>query len=159
MGRIDAEKVDAAVAEIRSAELETGQVRCARLRSQAPVLQPDGRERAVAVSETLPGSHLVECRCAACRAGDALPLHLQGIPGAKQLTFIQPGKASMTPHEKRLREECRDSCAEYGDPPCFELDSWAGDPTYCVDCRGAAGEDVSADPQPLDDNAVVRPLL
>ena len=27
----------------------------------------------------------------------------------------------MTPHLRRLRSICQDSCAEYGDPPCYDL--------------------------------------
>ena len=33
-------------------------------------------------------THLILCRCPECKDGDALPEHLQGIPGAQQLTFV-----------------------------------------------------------------------
>ena len=67
----------------------------------------------------------------------------------------------MSGHETRLRSACRDRCAEFGDPPCFELDLWDGDAkdAYCVDCRRECGENVDEDAAPLDEHAVVRPLL
>ena len=67
----------------------------------------------------------------------------------------------MSFHEARLRSACLERCAEFGDPPCYDLDNW--DPeekdAYCVACRKECGEDVDDDPVPLDEHAVVRPLL
>lgn len=37
------------------------------------------------------------CRCEECRAGDELPVELQGIPGARQIAML-PSK-----HRPRLR--------------------------------------------------------
>lgn len=100
----------------------------------------------------LASSHLVECACPSCKAGDALPERLQGIAGAKQLTFIQPGKALMI-LDQQLRSICQSRCAEFGEPPCFEFNKFDG---FCKECREESGEHVD---EPLDPNAVVRPLL
>lgn len=62
-----------------------------------------------------------------------------------------------------LRSICQDACAEFGDPPCYEvhkdlravgkqLNPW----WPCADCLAAAGIEL---PEPLDPAAVVRPLL
>lgn len=103
---------------------------------------------------------LTECRCRECRAGDALPIHRQGIPGARQLTFIQPGAKRMSTMEDQLKEACRNDCAQYGEPPCFEI--VADEPSLgpwkpCADCLKACG--LPPDPEPLDPDAVVAPLL
>lgn len=64
----------------------------------------------------------------------------------------------MNAHERRLRSVCEERCG--GDPPCYVLDERASKPfAPCVDCRRECGEDVDGDPQPLDPNAVVAPLL
>lgn len=63
----------------------------------------------------------------------------------------------------KLRSICQDACAEYGDPPCYEvhedlravgkqLNAWSP----CAECLAAAGIET---PEPLDPNAVVRRLL
>lgn len=61
------------------------------------------------------------------------------------------------------RAICRERCAEFGDPPCFEVhaDIVGRDPdavewTPCRQCLGDLGIEVA---DPLDPNAVVRPLL
>lgn len=60
--------------------------------------------------------------------------------------------------EKLLRSLCQDRCAEFGDPPCYELAERGGDePAWCELCERDAGLDPK--PEPLDPNAVVRPLL
>lgn len=62
--------------------------------------------------------------------------------------------------EQLLKSECQDRCAEYGDPPCYEL---VEDPPSigpwraCADCLNACG--FPPDPEPLDPAAVVRPLI
>lgn len=55
--------------------------------------------------------------------------------------------------DKDLKEACRENCAEFGDPPCWEIDPGC-DP--CKECRLEVGDHI---PEPLDPNAVVRPLL
>lgn len=60
-------------------------------------------------------------------------------------------------HEEKLRSICQSRCAEYGDPPCYELDNREQVPVeFCTACRAEAGEEIV---EPLDPNAVVRPLL
>lgn len=52
---------------------------------------------------------------------------------------------------------CADRCAEFGEPPCYELDHQAGEAwTPCEECVLAA---YGKAPDPIDPNAVVRPLL
>lgn len=123
----------------------------------------------MAVPGALASSYLIECACPSCKAGDALPERLQGIAGAKQLTFIQPGKAPMKQdytlfeEDDRVREACRERCADVGDPPCWELnpgDGIAGgvDVRYapCRECLIECGIEPNEAPDPA---AVVRPLL
>lgn len=66
----------------------------------------------------------------------------------------------MTPDLEKLRAACRDNCAYYGDPPCFDLDD---DPTskgrdFCRECHEAAGISFN-EPSEFDPEAAVRPLL
>jgi hypothetical protein len=108
----------------------------------------------------------IRCRCRDCRTGDALPAHLQGIPGAYQTTFIVPGWAGAvtvrsdtmplpTFADEKLRSACQDRCADYGDPPCYELD----DPTChkpCADCL----RDIGIEPgDEFDENAAIGRML
>lgn len=100
------------------------------------------------------------CQCPECRAGDALPEHLQGIPGAWQAKLFPDGGRSM---EDPARASCRERCAIAGDPPCYDVhrdmieDGTAtGDWKPCADCLDEIGCEAV---DPLDENAVVRPLL
>lgn len=116
----------------------------------------------MAVPSALPAVEIIECKCAACRAGDALPEHLQGIPGAKQLAFVAPAREpALTLHLSKLRAACAGRCAAYGEPPCYEFDNASAwhEADWCKECRSDAGEDVDSDPEPLDPAAVVAPLL
>lgn len=123
----------------------------------------------MAVQAPLHGALLVECACPDCKRGDALPKRLHGIAGAKQLTFIAPGKAPMRQdytlfeEDSRVREACRSRCAEFGDPACWELNPGDGfkggvDCRYkpCRDCLIECGIEPNETPDPA---AVVRPLL
>lgn len=61
--------------------------------------------------------------------------------------------------EEALKEACRNDCAQYGEPPCFEVIADApslGEWKPCDDCIRAIGEEPS---EPLDPSAVVRPLI
>jgi len=62
-----------------------------------------------------------------------------------------------------LRSICQDACAEFGDPPCYEvhedlraagkqMNAWSP----CEDCLASAGIET---PEPLDPAAVIRNLL
>jgi hypothetical protein len=58
---------------------------------------------------------------------------------------------------------CQDSCAEYGDAPCYEVHEdlrragkAVGPWEPCEDCRKAVGVEVI---EPVDPSAVLRPLL
>jgi hypothetical protein len=57
----------------------------------------------------------------------------------------------------RIREACAEKCAEFGEPPCYELDAdvWAKEGP-CADCLRYCGIET---PEPLDPNAVVERLL
>lgn len=63
--------------------------------------------------------------------------------------------------EERLKSECQDRCAsEFGDPPCWEIvndEPSLGPWKACADCLKACG--LPPDPEPLDPNAVIVPLL
>jgi len=157
MAGIDA-RIPSTVRPRAGADVEADDLRSAGVPGGTPGLQQTGDTRAVALSGALSG-HLFECTCPVCRAGDALPAHLQGIPGAKQLTFVETGHAAVSTFERQVRDACRERCAEFGDPPCYRLDLWdRKHPTWCRECRAEAG-DVSEDPEPLDPAAVIGPLL
>jgi hypothetical protein len=102
---------------------------------------------------------LVECGCAECRSADRLPAYLQGIPGARQLTFIaRKGQAAV---KDPVRAACSERCAQFGDPPCYELEGTGpvDDPfiwTPCSECLADAGEIA---PAVLDPNAAIRNLI
>lgn len=95
------------------------------------------------------------CYCRECRAGDAMPDHLQGIPGTWQpKLFSTEGTMIM---EDPARAACRERCANVGDPPCYEVDADAGrEWTACDDCKRDVGAEVI---EPLDPDAVTRPLI
>lgn len=59
--------------------------------------------------------------------------------------------------DEALRDACQERCAGFGDPPCWELDRRENVPfDACADCVS----DVDGpQPEPLDPDAVVRPLL
>lgn len=50
-------------------------------------------------------------------------------------------------------EACRERCAAFGDPPCFRAEPGC---RPCLDCLAEAGEVLE---EPLDPDAVIRPLL
>lgn len=61
---------------------------------------------------------------------------------------------------KHLMSLCQDRCSEFGEPSCMQvvednpdLRPWRP----CRDCLEEAG--LPADPEPIDPDAVVRPLL
>jgi len=55
-----------------------------------------------------------------------------------------------------LESICAERCADFGDPPCYQVvENWSA-AKFCADCRRACGIEV---PEPIDPNAVVRPLL
>jgi len=115
---------------------------------------------------------MIRCHCRDCRAGDALPAHLQGIPGAYQTTFIVPGWAGATiPRSKAmslptfddpgLREACRVRCADFGDPACFEMNgSGPVDAPYCNKPCAECMRDTGHEPgDEFDESAAVGRLL
>jgi hypothetical protein len=54
-------------------------------------------------------------------------------------------------------DACAERCAEFGDPPCHELDRRNDEPFVpCADCLRACGLEV---PDPIDPRAVIEPLL
>lgn len=59
--------------------------------------------------------------------------------------------------EDPARAACAERCAEYGDPPCYEMDRREGTEWKpCDDCLRDIGAPVA---EPLDPDAVLRPLL
>lgn len=63
----------------------------------------------------------------------------------------------MTP-EQELRSICQDRCAEFGDPPCYELDKRSDVPWIpCSECLVEAGEPTPL--ESLDPQAVIRNLI
>jgi hypothetical protein len=55
-----------------------------------------------------------------------------------------------------LRDACQERCAQFGDPPCFDVVADWGDQCWCDDCKREAGVEVF---EPLDPAAVIGPLL
>ena len=51
------------------------------------------------------------------------------------------------------RSICQDACAEFGDPPCYEI---VADWKPCGECLVAAGVEV---PEPIDPSAVVKDMF
>jgi hypothetical protein len=60
--------------------------------------------------------------------------------------------------EDPARVACRERCAEFGDPPCYEVGGTIGPKGWlpCDDCRRDVGEDV---PEPFDESAAVGRLV
>ena len=61
---------------------------------------------------------------------------------------------------KFLMSLCQDRCSAFGEPPCYDIvedEPRLGPWSPCKDCRAEAG--IPDDPEPLDPDAVVRPLL
>lgn len=57
----------------------------------------------------------------------------------------------------KLREACRERCAEAGDPPCYRFDDQENVPfTACSECLNEVGESPTV---PLDPDAVIRNLI
>lgn len=121
-----------------------------------------------------PADDAPRCRCADCRAGDALPDHLQGWPGAYQLALlatpaIRRTVAVMNPplddwNYPGIRSACTDRCAEFGDPACHELiesgeRAIAADGGLITPC-GECWRDVGVEPgDEFDENAAVGRLV
>ena len=104
------------------------------------------------------GGGVALCRCAECRAGDALPVEKQGIPGARQLYLLAPAAGAQrrrkpVDFDKELMSLCGDRCAEFGEMPCYEAVPGC---EPCGDCMVDAG---MVPVVPLDPNAVIAPLL
>lgn len=113
------------------------------------------------------------CRCRECVTGDALPDHLQGWPGAWQMTLFQPvlTKVVMTmptipnfQDSPKAREACAKRCALVGDAICWELNAGMGiaggiDLRYEKPC-GECLRDIGIEPgDEFDEAAAVARLL
>ncbi len=63
--------------------------------------------------------------------------------------------------EEKLRSVCQDRCAEeHGDPPCWEIvkdEPSLGEWSPCAECKADCG--LPVEPEPLDPEAVMRPLI
>lgn len=152
------------------------------MRGAAPVLQQGWYGRALALrslrregpaqAEREAAVTMPVCRCQECQELDRLPLHLQGIPGAHQLTFIVPGWAGATiPRSEAMplptfddpgvRKACEARCEEFGDPACYKMNGQGPvddpyDNSPCSDCM----RDVGYEPgDEFDENAAVGRLL
>ncbi len=56
-----------------------------------------------------------------------------------------------------MRSACQERCAEFGDPPCYEIDRRNNNPfTACSECLADCGGPAAA---PLDPDAVIAPLF
>lgn len=106
------------------------------------------------------------CNCRDCRLGDDLPVYLQGIPGARQLTLLitsnAEGKIKLADPlgwTDALRAACADRCE--GDPPCYEMNgSGPVDAPYCNNPCGECLRDCGIEPgDEFDEAAAVRRLL
>jgi hypothetical protein len=97
------------------------------------------------------------CRCRDCLAGDALPPHLQGWPGAWQMMLIPTGHARATMIDP-VKSACAERCANTsGDAPCYEVCADIGQEWKpCAECLIECGIEPV---EPIDPDAVVRPLL
>lgn len=58
---------------------------------------------------------LTDCLCSECQTLDALPVRRQGIPGAKQQTFVEP--APLEPWQRRQIEKAKAKSAA----PLFDI--------------------------------------
>lgn len=57
----------------------------------------------------------------------------------------------------KIRDACRERCAQAGDPPCYRFDDDAKVPfAPCSDCLAECGMPLS---EPLDPNAAIRNLI
>jgi len=62
--------------------------------------------------------------------------------------------------DEKLKSACQDRCAEFGEPPCYEIvndEPGAAPWAPCADCKADCG--LEADPERLDPAAVMRPLI
>lgn len=62
--------------------------------------------------------------------------------------------------EERLKSACQDRCAAFGEPSCYEIcndEPGAAPWRPCRDCLAECG--LPPEAEPLDPNAVIKPLL